>query len=233
MSKITNKADLPKWSTKDNRYSWLKDASIQHLSNQWAMRVAAYRDIEEGILDSEHLSLIYNNYGAFEDSYFSESITTPQYKSDLIWPLASGDVLQHANKINAENPDVFAADNAKTFKTDEGGILVNIAMSDLTNKEILSELALLLNDIRPMFPGPSANYNLKPQIYKLRKLAVFKFTDLFLWAASQGSTISAGTYVAVLNPDKYSPKQISDLLKQVKTMMSLRFTDQLELEINK
>ncbi|NRA60798.1 MAG: hypothetical protein HRU25_07770 [Psychrobium sp.] len=246
MAKIDDVNKLPKWFREDKgRYSWLRDCSLSHLAGQWTIRVAAFQDLEEGKKNSEHLQHIYDNYGAFEDDdYF------PPYKGDVIWPLVSSDILLHAREISTLNPDPFDEDNVAIYQPREGSIIINIALADLTDTEVISQIQLLLDHVRPKLNIHGRNNvkekdvtphkhkakkkkNMAPQIHKLRTGGIFECMDLFLWAEANGHEIKGDTFAVAVQPNRFDNKTISAQLAYAKEMVTERFTDLLELEIGK
>jgi len=233
MATIKFKSELPTWFLKKNRYSWLnKDTPIQHVADQLAIRVAAEHDIKAGKLDSEHLRDIYENKNAFSPC-IAYGDSSP-YHGEVIWPLSAGDVLLNARDICETNPDPFTVENLEIYRWSDSAINIYMAIEHATDAEILAELKRLLPGIRTKLGiVEPQKRNMGPRISKLKTGGIFECLDLSLWEMATGDTILGKVYSQVIKNQRYNEKRISDLKNEALEMLELRFTDQLNAEVNK
>ena len=238
MKIISDRKDLPKWFFEKDRYSWLKDASIQLLEQEWDRRYAAYVAYKSGTLKEAE------NSGGMVASIYAEAVTPCLKNEEVNLPLRTGliDCLETGDLLLRT---IGLTHSGKTLDelllapldpvTD--GVLLEILLDEITDAEILQALEVLLPRIRKKLkkPEPSINkekkpttYNMGPRINKLRTKGVFEFTDLYLWSKYNDKSISNPLYAAIIKPGLYSDKKISKLKTEITdTLLQPRFLELL------
>ena len=238
MERIADKNKLPKWFFEKDRYSWLQDASLQHLAEQLTIRRSALFELKNGASNTEHMSLIENNYRAFESKKdISEKKThlkgvSNPLNTDVVQTISAGGVLLMAQCIN---PDILTS---KKWHLDYShcteGFIAQLSIRDFTDAEIIDTLIKVLPIMRKKLEMPAPqHFRMDNQIQKLRTGGVFEYLDLFFWAAYNNKSIHNELYATVIKPGSYTSDYISNKLKvNAEAMLTLRFSDLLEMKID-
>jgi len=243
---------LAKWY-KPQRYEWLKNASLNKISDELAIRRGAYLELNEQFEGSENINALFSlDYSEKVDEHCRDLPASDNsidsriknlQKSD-IYPVSRSEVLiqSHLFKMLGGDPNPLSIINKHDFLVGSNSdVWINLPISYMSNADIIKEVEKLLEELRHTTPEPK-RLNMKAQLKRLYKGGVFEYLDLDIWSNHFGYSIDGHTMAQAINGhvfdtdlypmgkviEPYDNKTLTDTIgKYAKLAASLEFSDKL------
>jgi hypothetical protein len=157
MKIIADKKDIPKWFFEKNRYSWLKDASIEHLAYEWDIRRIADTEYDQAGLENADTSWVemvfakpreFKSEARNEYTHHSTEHVRCLRTADLIWM-----TFDQSRLMESYDELIYTS-----YKPATEGVVMELLLDEVSDSEIIKTLKVLLPNIRKKLgkPGPKS-----------------------------------------------------------------------------